>query len=198
MDRLIKALWRRGSNFYKFFLLFSKCIKIGDNPVFVGAPWIKNNGTLTIGHNAVIVSIGSGNPLWCFRPCTFHVEAGGRIEVGNDFSASGCCLQAKTSIAIGNNVSLGANVTILDNDMHSLENPCARGGIKESLSSAVVVEDDVWLGAGVTVLKGVRIGAGSVIGAGVVLRKSVPPGAIVTSAPNVVKAKHSLQQKREL
>ena len=47
----------------------------------------------------------------------------------------------------------------------------------------VVLEDDVWLGAHVVVLKGVTIGKGAVVGAGAVVTKSVPPHEIVAGVP---------------
>jgi acetyltransferase-like isoleucine patch superfamily enzyme len=47
----------------------------------------------------------------------------------------------------------------------------------------IIVEDDVWLGVGVTVLSGVRIGKGSVVGAGAVVTHDVPEGAIVAGVP---------------
>jgi acetyltransferase-like isoleucine patch superfamily enzyme len=48
---------------------------------------------------------------------------------------------------------------------------------------AVVIEDDVWLGANVTILPGVRVGRGAVIGAGSVVTKSVPPMSLAVGNP---------------
>ena len=47
----------------------------------------------------------------------------------------------------------------------------------------VVVEDDVWIGAGVIVLKGVTIGSGSIVAAGAVVTKSIPPFSIAAGVP---------------
>jgi maltose O-acetyltransferase len=47
----------------------------------------------------------------------------------------------------------------------------------------IVIEDDVWIGARVTILGGVNIGTGAVIGAGSVVTKNVPPYAIVAGNP---------------
>jgi acetyltransferase-like isoleucine patch superfamily enzyme len=60
--------------------------------------------------------------------------------------------------------------------------------IREQLMSArpIVIEDDVWLGVGVTVLQGVRIARGAVIGAGAVVSTDVPAYAIVSGNPAVV------------
>ena len=59
---------------------------------------------------------------------------------------------------------------------------------KEDNDQVVVIEDDVWIGANVILLKGVVIGSGSVIGAGSVITKSIPPNSIVYgSAARVVR-----------
>ena len=47
----------------------------------------------------------------------------------------------------------------------------------------IVIEDDVWVGAGVRVMDGVRIGRGSVIGAGAVVTKSIPPNSVAVGMP---------------
>lgn len=84
---------------------------------------------------------------------------------------------ARESITIGNNVMLGPNVCIYDHD-HVFRKP----GIMRDMgfeTSPVVIEDNVWIGAGVIVLRGVTIGTGSVIAAGTVVNKDIPPNSIV-------------------
>ena len=49
----------------------------------------------------------------------------------------------------------------------------------------VVIEDDCWIGSNATILKGVRIGRGSVIGAGAIVSKDIPPYSIYTGVPEV-------------
>lgn len=60
--------------------------------------------------------------------------------------------------------------------------------------AAVVIEDDVWTGANVTILKGVTIGRGSVVAAGAVVTKSCPPYSIIGSVPaKVLKMRFSVE-----
>jgi maltose O-acetyltransferase len=66
----------------------------------------------------------------------------------------------------------------MDTDFH---NPTDH--TQESISKPVVIEDDVWLAARVTVLKGVRIGRGAVVAAGAVVTKDVPPCTLVGGVP---------------
>jgi acetyltransferase-like isoleucine patch superfamily enzyme len=58
----------------------------------------------------------------------------------------------------------------------------------------IVIEDDVWLGYGVVVLSGARIGRGAVIGANSVVSGAIPPGAVAVGAPaRVVRFRDDLQ-----
>ena len=62
----------------------------------------------------------------------------------------------------------------------------------------VVIEDDVWVGANVTILKGVTIGRGSVIAAGAVVTKSCPPYSIVGGVPaRGIKPRFTAEQVEE-
>lgn len=86
------------------------------------------------------------------------------------------------SITIGKNVMISQFVTLRDTDhvFDSTDKPMIDQGI---ISAPIVIEDDVWLGHGVVVLKGVTIGTGSVIAAGAVVTKDVPRYSIVGGVP---------------
>jgi len=80
---------------------------------------------------------------------------------------------------------LGANVTIADTDFHALE-PRGRRFNKnpEAIGSAPVrIQDNVFVGTGAYILKGVTIGANSVVGAGSVVTSSIPADVIAAGNP---------------
>ena len=90
-----------------------------------------------------------------------------------------------SKLKIGNFCSIASEVKFLLGGEHNYKNlstyPFKKKflNIEETLSKGdIIVEDDVWIGYGVTILSGVTIGQGAVIGAGSVVRKSVPPYAI--------------------
>ncbi|RME58533.1 acyltransferase [Candidatus Parcubacteria bacterium] len=88
---------------------------------------------------------------------------------------------AAERIEVGEDVMIGPHCFITDHD-HGIE----RGKpIRQQpyASAPVVIEDNVWIGAGVCVLKGVRIGREAVVAAGAVVTKDVPEGAIVAGVP---------------
>lgn len=87
---------------------------------------------------------------------------------------------ARTSISIGADCRIGARVTIVDADFHGLA-PEARD--TPGVSQPVRIADNVWIGIGAIVLKGVTIGRDAVVGAACVVTKDVPDGAIVAGNP---------------
>ncbi len=97
----------------------------------------------------------------------------------------------KTKLSIGNFCSIGPNVWFIPSADHSLNHISTYpykvnvlGEVLEGVAKGdIVVEDDVWIGLGATILSGVRIGQGAVIAAGAVVSKDVPPYAIVAGTP---------------
>ncbi|MBT3207376.1 MAG: transferase [Bacteroidetes bacterium] len=67
---------------------------------------------------------------------------------------------------------------IMDSDFHDIKDH-TKGGAK----SGIIIEDDVWIGARVTILKGVKVGKGSVVAVGSVVTKDVPENSIVGGVP---------------
>jgi len=117
------------------------------------------------------------------------------IEIGDDvFIGPGANLQAGASgIVIGNKVMLGPNVSIMGGDHNFSEIGQFMFDVKVKRPAddqTVVVEDDVWIGAGAIILKGVCLGRGCVVAAGSVVTKSIPPYTIVMGVPAKV---HSLR-----
>jgi acetyltransferase-like isoleucine patch superfamily enzyme len=104
---------------------------------------------------------------------------GGRLEIGSGtYINSGVSISACQSVTVGERCMIGPRVLIMDNDFHTAGEPT-----RFPSSHPVVLEDEVWLGAAAIVLKGVRIGRGASIGAGSVVTKDVPPGAVVAGVP---------------
>ena len=113
-----------------------------------------------------------------------YFGSGRLIEIG-DNSGIGADCHIPADIRIGKDVMMGPEVLIISrNQNHRIDRldvPMRLQGYKES--QPVVIEDDVWLGARVIVLPGIRIGRGAVIGAGAIVTKDVPPYAICVGNP---------------
>lgn len=113
--------------------------------------------------------------------------AGGRGEVviGEDCAInSGTVIYTGNGVRIGDGVAIAANCTLAPTN-HAVadrDTPIRLQGFQPS-KGGIVIEDDVWLGAGVVVLDGAVIRRGAVIGAGAVVRGEIPPYAIMAGSP---------------
>lgn len=100
------------------------------------------------------------------------------------------CIADHSSITIGANCLIGANVEVLDSDFHGLQLGERRMS-KPEWAAPVVIEDDVFVGSNVRILKGVRIGTGAVIANGAVVVHDIPEMTIAGGVPaRVLKRLH--------
>jgi len=124
------------------------------------------------------------NPLGPNHPVILCVwQAGAILEIGHDFGMTGGSIVAAERITIGDWVTVGANTTIIDTDFHPLDPIQRRLHPQEAKTAPVVIENGVFIGMNCLILKGVTIGQGSVVGAGSVVTRDVPPGTIVAGNP---------------
>jgi acetyltransferase-like isoleucine patch superfamily enzyme len=119
---------------------------------------------------------------------TYLRRHGQLFHIGSD-----CSILPSTRIIdpwytwIGSRVCLGTCILIChDGSIEVLEQ---RYKVKVDRLAPIVIRDDVYVGEGAMILGGTTIGEGSIIGAGAVLRKSVPPGSVVTGNPAKVVAR---------
>lgn len=151
--------------------VFRGCVRPFSKTAVDGKVIVRNRSRITIGDK--------------FRVLAAHVpvELGagecGRITIGdNTFINSGTSIGSLSSVTIGNNVAIGNYVLIMDADFHNPVDHTLPGA-----KAPIVIEDDVWIGARVTILKGVTIGKHAVVAAGAVVTKDVPAGALVGGVP---------------
>jgi acetyltransferase-like isoleucine patch superfamily enzyme len=159
--------WRRGWHFY-------------------GVPIIQKHrrSQITFGAGLQLRSSLRSNPLGSNHPVILATwRAGACLDVGSDFAMTGGVLCSAERITIGNNVGVGANTTIIDTDFHSY-NPVER--LLSPLvakTAPVTVEDGAFIGMNCLILKGVTIGQDSIVGAGSVVSRDVPPHVLVAGNP---------------
>ncbi len=116
----------------------------------------------------------------------FRVGNRHNIYIGDDCGInSGVYILGHSKVTIGNNVVLSVDCKIIDagldlKDFLTTKKPA-------HVALPVVIEDDVWIGAGAIILPGVTIGKKSVIAAGAVVTKDVPPGVLVVGNPARIK-----------
>jgi acetyltransferase-like isoleucine patch superfamily enzyme len=110
----------------------------------------------------------------------FYTTGGSDISVGrNVFINQNCTFYDLGGLDIGDNVMIGPNVSLITSG-HPLE-PSRR---RECVTARpIVLEKNVWIAAGATIIGGVRVGENSVVAAGAVVTKDVPPNTLVGGNP---------------
>lgn len=140
---------------------------------------------MTIGRNFAMNNGVSHNPIGMPQPCTFFVNRGCAITIGDNVGVSQTALIAHADITIGNNVKIGGGTCIYTSDFHSLDADIRRSAEDQNNRKVapVTIEHDVFIGARCIILKGVTIGANTIVGAGSVVAKSIPANEIWAGNP---------------
>ena len=129
-------------------------------------------------------------------------SSAGQVKIGNHSYVGGGTFISRSSIEIGNNVTIAWGGTFYDHDSHSLDYMKRRKDIAEELNDIrhgrnfiankdwndvntkpIKICDDAWIGMNVIILKGVTIGEGAIVGAGSVVTKDVPAWTVVAGNP---------------
>jgi acetyltransferase-like isoleucine patch superfamily enzyme len=144
--------------------------------------------SIQIGDNVRLLAGWRTNRVGMTGPVLLQTFGEGRIEFGDNSGGSACVLSSRASISIGRHVNLGGNVRIYDHDFHALEPDKRRLPLNEQAphirSQPVVIGDDVFVGANAMILKGVSIGARSIVAAGaIVFKGEYPEDCILAGNP---------------
>lgn len=182
-NRLIKIIYNR----LIFVLIRAWRFDLGKvqfrgRPIMFQAPGSK----IKVGDRTVIISKPEYTALGVRSPTILRtLKSNAKIQIGCDVGISGAVICAAISVTIGDRCLLGSGVTIVDTDFHPIY-PSGRRyehDWSKVASAPVKVGDDVFIGAGATILKGVTIGDGSVVGAGAVVTRDVTEKSIVAGNP---------------
>lgn len=152
-------------------VLKMKGIKHGNYPYIVGqTPIISNKGEFNVGHNFRIICTQFKTQITC--------SEGAKLEIGNSvFINQGANIYAGESVKMGDHVLIADLVMISDSNFHKIEEN------KPVPVKPLIISDNVWIGARSIVLPGVEIGRNSVVAAGSIVTKSVPPNTLVAGVP---------------
>jgi acetyltransferase-like isoleucine patch superfamily enzyme len=160
-------------------LFRSQCASVGGGFWMEELPYLQGQGDIEIGRNVRF----SGKPHIAFN--NQHI-ASPRLSIGdNSFLGHLCDLRIAQSITIGQHCLIAGGVTIADFDGHPLDPALRRRGVTSLPADIhpVIIGDDVWIGRGAMVLKGVRIGDRAIVGAQAVVSRDVPADCVVAGNP---------------
>lgn len=183
----------RISPYYNHLWFWANRVAIGKNMRIMGKVYLNIMGKMTIGDNFLMTSGCGINPISSSQRAAFYVEPSAAVAIGDNVGMSGTRIWIAKGLTIGNNVCIGAGVLLIDTDCHQMDFRMRRLEAEEQFSvtelsssiksAPIAIEDDVWIGAHAIILKGVSIGARSVIGAGSVVTKSIPADCVVAGNP---------------
>ncbi|MBJ9922452.1 DapH/DapD/GlmU-related protein [Burkholderia cenocepacia] len=110
----------------------------------------------------------------------FHATGGAGMKLGrNVFVNQNCTFYDLGGLEIGDDVMIGPNVSLITSG-HPVEPSRRRDG---AIAKPIVIERNVWIGAGATIIGGVTIGENAVVAAAAVVTRDVPPNTLVGSNP---------------
>ena len=145
--------------------------RVGHRPRTMGRPRIDNAGEMELGDDVVLRSVNV--------PAELVTGPFGRLVVGSSvFINYGVSIAAMQEITLGDRVRIGPYVMIVDTDFHEKYDRAKRPEPKP-----VRIDDDVWIGAKASILRGVHIGRGAIIGTGAVVNKDVEAFTVVGGVP---------------
>lgn len=126
------------------------------------------------------VTVGKGAIIACTGVIA---NRGAGLEIG-DYSAIGAqsFIGCQGGVKIGSNVIMGPSVRIFSEN-HNYDDLNIPIRLQGETRKGVVIEDDCWVGSGVTILDGVIVGSGSIIAAGSVVTKNIPAFSVVAGIP---------------
>lgn len=151
---------------------------LGVNPTMLKPWYIDVNGAhIKAGENLHIIAAPDRRPsfsTWQFETYQGHIKLGDNCLV-----CPGVRFDSGSSITIGNNCMFAASSYVTDSDWHDIYDRTKTVGE----SKPVVLHDNVWIGDGAKVCKGVTIGENSVIGAGAIVTSDIPANVIAAGNP---------------
>lgn len=185
-DRILAEF--AGTLLFKVKLWLHGC-RFGKSMTINGRVLIKcvSPGSISIGDRFCLNSRGVSNLVGISNRASFQCLEDAKIIIGKHCEFSSTVLSSRSKITIGDYVKIGGNVRLFDHDYHSEHHENRRDPYKDAAdvkTQPIVIEDDVFIGTNSIILKGVHIGARSIIGAGsVVAIKDIPEDSVVAGNP---------------
>lgn len=151
--------------------------EVGEGLHVAAMPYIRGHARVSIGRNCTFGYFSVASGRFVTSP---ELIVGNNVHVGSHVR-----FVVNQRISIGDRVGIAGRCWISDSDAHPSDPERRQRGddITPEDIAPVTIEDRVWLGHGVHILKGVTLGHGCVVAAGSVVNKDVPPGGLAMGVP---------------
>ncbi len=160
------------------------------------------SGAVSVGSNTTIawrrIRGASGNRISIGAKSIIHAnlvfeETGGEIRIGSRTYIGRSTLVCYRSLTVGDDVLMSWGITVVDHDSHNIMWELRQDDVRDwardrknwqnVAHAPVTIANKAWIGFNVSILKGVNIGEGAVIGAGSVVTRNVPPYSLAAGCP---------------
>ena len=170
MRGVLGLKWRALRDGWYSFGFRKHCTRVGPGMIVQGPCDFSCDGVLSVGRNFRARSKR-------YNRVEFFVSRNAQLFIGDDvFLNQGVRIACTSNVRIGDGCMIGDEAILLDSDYHSV----GQAPVREE---GVFLEDRVWLASRVIVLRGVTIGHDSIIGAGSVVTRSIPPHSLAVGIP---------------
>jgi len=171
------------SSVYSYIVMNIKNVKYNSLPFIRGRIYLWNYGKIVFEGKVTINSSIRSNSAGMAKRFSIYTHKGAIVIIGNNVGLSGVSIHSRESIKIGNNTIIGANTSIWDNDFHELDwND--RLNRKGNINTApIIIGNNVFIGEGCRILKGVTIGDRAIVGVGSIVTKDIPADEIWAGNP---------------
>lgn len=155
------------------------------NVALYGLPIIHKHPSarIVIGKGVTLISRSEENDAGVNHPVILSaVKPGAAIILHDGVGMSGTSVVAESCIEIGENTMLGANTNVYDTDFHPVK-ASERLSQESAATKPITIGKNCWIASNATILKGVTIGDGAVVGAMSLVTKNIPSGVIAAGVP---------------
>lgn len=161
--------------------MLSDCQSVSGKPKKYHPLLLKGKGKIYFGNN-VQIGVVSSPDFYSHYSYLEAREVGSEIFIGNNVAINNAfSIECFSKVVIENDVLIGVNCSIIDNDGHDLA--IDKRNVGSPKTAPVHIQQNVFLGSNVSILKGVTIGKNSIIGNGSVVTKNIPENVIAAGNP---------------
>lgn len=182
-ENLIRIKWFP-ANLINRIVFKTRKMQVGSKLQMYGTIFIRGTGRISLGDNTTITSCREANPIGGDTKTILYAKGSSIIIIGNNCGISNSALVAINSIIVEDDVMIGGSCKLYDHDFHSIYFEQRMRNPDTNVKSAPIkIKRGAFIGAGTIILKGVTVGARSVVGAGSVVTRNIPDGEVWAGNP---------------